>query len=227
MADISTPMQGALSFAYPWEIPPAADRPPLRSDPHADLGRTEQRLSALTVGLSQVADSIRQAQKLAEASAASLARLEAAVMRRSMLDDELRRHRDQELRTEILGPLFLGVIGALDRIAEEAPWIRRFDAQLSDELDGLAREALAWVGNARQVDKTEFRNVLTQFGIEWFRTDRGEPFDPVRHKAVAYEDTNRSELRGRVAQHRLHGYARRCDSWLIRPEIVVVFKVVS
>jgi hypothetical protein len=217
--------QGALPFAHLWELEPVNDGVPPGCESHLYLRRTDQRIVSLAAGLTRVADGVADVGQIVSATTTALSRIEAAIKSRSVLDDEVRRYRGEELRTEILGPLFLGVIGILDRIAEEAPRIRRFQSQLAGGHDALASDALTWVGDARQVDKTELRNLLARFGIDWFRSERGEPFDPSRHKPVAYEDTVRADRRGRIAHHRRHGYIRRSDNWLIRPEFVVVFKV--
>jgi molecular chaperone GrpE (heat shock protein) len=204
------------------------------ADPAGDLARNVKSIAATLDTLTQRVQSMNIMQEAFASGRENLAdRFNVlgetlvlvldAVKRRSIVDDDVRRYRNEELKTDFLQPVFRSVIMVLDRWAREAGRIAEIREEIARGNQAVIVEALNWVQNARKLDKVDLRNMLAQFGVEPFRSQRGDMFDPARHQVLRTSDPP-SELAGRIAAHCLPGYVRRSDGWVVAPERVHVFR---
>ncbi len=145
-----------------------------------------------------------------------------AVRQRSIVDDEVRRFRNEEHKTEFL-PIFRGLIAILDRWARERGRFAEIREQVARGDKAFIAEAMNWLDNARKLDKTDLRNLLAQFGVDHYRSKPGDRFNPARHHPVGLERASTSKFCGRIAEHCLPGYIRSSDQCVIVPERVRVF----
>lgn len=186
------------------------------------LERLLQKLDELLVQQdSREAQHTGLVERLEASSQHILAVLE-AVRARSVIDDEVRRFRTEERKTELL-PLFRGLIAILDRLAREHQEMRHIRQHVQRGDITVIEEALDWLENARKLDRTDLRDLLAQYGIEPYRSPKGMRFDPHRHKAAALQAPPSSSKAGCVAGNCLPGYARRDDGWVVVPERVKVY----
>lgn len=121
---------------------------------------------------------------------------------------------------EVLGPVFLGLIGIADRCRQH---IRRIERALdkSKEADGqAARDALGHLLDARNADCVELENMLAHLGVKPFE-HKGDTFDPRSQKCVGRVESRNGELFDHVAARVLPGYTR--NDRHVRPEYVKVY----
>jgi hypothetical protein len=216
--------QATFPFVHPWELETTSlNTTDDHREVHACLGRLKQCVGSLAAGMSQAFDRAIRVEESLQTITSALCRIEVAVNQRSLLDDEVRRFRSKELRDDIQGPLFRGLIRLLDRIAEEKPRIEQIRALCRRTSYPEIGRVLQWIVDTRAADKADLRNVLAQFGVQRYRSKPGITLDGARHERVEVIATTRVELYGRIARHRRYGYHRPDDDWVVRRERVDVY----
>jgi hypothetical protein len=215
--------QATFGFADAWEL--GTDLPTARDsrEPQPNYSELKRWVSTYAAALSHTSDRVTRVEETLQTITSALCRIEVAVNQRSLLDDEVRRFRSKELRDDIQGPLFRGLIRLLDRIAEERPRIEQIRALCRRTTDPAVGRVLQWIVDTRAADKADLLNVLAQFGVQRYRSKPGITLDGARHERVEVIATTRVELHGRIARHRRYGYHRPDDDWVVRRERVDVY----
>lgn len=153
----------------------------------------------------------------------AVAELAAAIRSHTAMDQAhrelLEHHRnlsEQFYQREVLQPVFLTLIGIVDRCHEQEDACK---TRLKERGDSPRAPIWRCLKSARRADRVDLENMLATFGVEPFQTTSSE-FDPtVQHcsKQIAVSDKARN---GKIAgRHRL-GYRR--NDQIIRPESVSV-----
>jgi len=123
---------------------------------------------------------------------------------------------------EVLQPVFLALIGIVDRCRDQ-------ETQLQQTLDRLiardpnnkpAIKALRDRQALRAADRMDIDNVLGVFGVDPFQNPAPE-FDPQVQSSIRRVLCRNGQVPGRLAQRLRVGYRR--EAWIIRREYVTVF----
>lgn len=120
---------------------------------------------------------------------------------------------------DVLRPVFLAVIAAIDRLSDLLRQIRREERR---------RPRRSTRGNAKTTELEcrlelcveDMHACLAQFGVRWYRTPQDRFSPRWQHLADAVPTTRRTD-HGRLAERISPGYCR--DKWIIRPESVRVY----
>lgn len=120
---------------------------------------------------------------------------------------------------EVLRPLFLAVVGILDRCGETTANLEKWLARHAGKSSTPAYKATRRLLDARRADQAELEGLLAGFGVESFQQERDE-FDPSTQKAVRRVETDAEQLHGTIAERLRPGY-RRSDL-IVRQEYVSV-----
>ena len=121
---------------------------------------------------------------------------------------------------EVLDPVFLCLIGILDRCDQET---RRIEEQMKKASTRHSWARVAIVGyllQARNADRLEVGNLLANHGVVAFEHP-DERFDPAFQRCTKRVETSRVDHHQRIAERVRPGY-RRGDK-IIRPECVSVY----
>lgn len=211
--------QGRFAFAQQWDLDEVniggADLHSLFHQMRAADARVEQAIRLAVGALKNLA--AKQDSLAAEVEAVKL-----AVQQRSIIDDEVRRYREDEFKNTILGPLLRHLTFILDRTDQDSERAKslQMDAGLANDPD--VANALKWVIDARELDRVDVLNVFAAFEVEPFRSKRGHRFESSRHAYAGKRYADDARLANCVAQSLRPGYIRRRDDWIVRREDVLV-----
>ena len=126
---------------------------------------------------------------------------------------------ERHYEREVLGPVFLTLIGLADRSRQQINRYRQLKKKFTKGND-IGIRALNNLIDARTADRVEIESLLANFGVEPYEHEDFE-FDSTRQKCIARVPSNDPQNSGRIAQRQLPGYRR--DSKIIRQEYVSVY----
>jgi molecular chaperone GrpE (heat shock protein) len=172
-----------------------------------------QMIKQLDERLSQFCDAVamleRESRRRGEAS-----KLADVLAERAQKLEE--RHHERE----VLRPVFLTVIGLIDRAREERQALAAAAAQHARARRVDASRACEYLAKARATDISEFESALQLFGVHAYQTP-GPRFDPATQTPVGRVALTNGQPPGDVAARRRPGYRR--ENTIIRPEYVTVY----
>lgn len=212
--------QGRFTFAQNWDLDevavPAPNVQSLLQKMHAFEARVEQGMRLAVAALKDLA--AKQ-----HAIAAEVETVKMGVQQRSVVDDEVRRYREDEFKNTILGPLLRNLASILDRTDQDSDRAKSLQVDAGLANHPQVTNALKWVVDARELDRVDIFNVFAAFEVEPFRSARGQRFDTTRHAYVDKRYADDARLANCIARSLRPGYIRRRDDWVVRREEVLVY----
>lgn len=136
------------------------------------------------------------------------------------LGERTRKLEERQHEREVLGPVFLTLIGLLDRARNEHQLAARSAAKYDRKHHPEVSRALRQLARARDIDVIEIENALQVLGVQAY-VHPGDKFNPSQQKCTERMVPTNGQLPGSVAERQRVGF-RRGDT-IIRPEWVTVY----
>ena len=122
------------------------------------------------------------------------------------LSRQCRELSEKHYEREVLTPIFLALIGILDRICEQITNLEGF-CKTAGNSNTPAVLAIRYLLESRVADRVEIENLLANYAVEPFQSP-DDKFDPTCQKYIGKQPCADTALQGCIAQRLLPGYRR-------------------